>query len=262
MLVRRQMGQTGQTASVDDDYLWLLKRVLTNMIYGDDHLSHLGMGIRPFDSETRRVGGDWPLAAHTMVGLERLSQLQYCVETVLDDGVPGDFIETGVWRGGASILVRAILKHRGVADRTVWLADSFAGLPPPDVARYPADAGLDLSRVAHLKVSQADVRENFLRYGLLDDQVQFLEGWFRDTLVSAPIEHLAVLRLDGDLYESTIVALEALYPRLSVGGFVIVDDLALPTCRQAVDDFRAAAGITDELVMVDWTGGHWRKSVA
>ena len=256
------MVQTGQAASVDDDYLWLLKRVLTNMVYGDSHNeTRSGKGIEPFDPERRRVGSDWPMVAHTMVGLERLDQLQQCVETVLDDGVPGDFIETGVWRGGASILVRAILKHRGVTDRIVWLANSFEGLPPPD-PRYPADRGLDLSRIAHLKVSQADVRENFARYGLLDDQVQFIEGWFRDTLPTAPVERLAVLRLDGDLYESTIVALEALYSRLSVGGFVIVDDLALPSCLKAVNDFRAANGITDEVVMVDWTGGHWRKSAA
>ena len=86
------------------------------------------------------------------------------------------------------------------------------------------------------------VKENFQRYGLLDEQVRFVKGWFRDTLPHVPIERLAVLRLDGDLYESTIQALDGLYHKLSPGGFVIVDDYGnVPACRQAVNDFRAHA---------------------
>ena len=135
----------------------------------------------------------------------------------LTDGVPGDLIETGVWRGGATILMRAILKARGVTDRVVWVADSFAGLPAPNAARYPLDAGINLHRFPQLAVTLERVQDNFRRYGLLDDQVRFLKGWFRDTLPAAPIERLAVLRLDGDLYESTIQALESLYDKLSAG---------------------------------------------
>lgn len=105
-----------------------------------------------------------------------------------------------------------------------------------------------------------EVRESFRRYDLLDDRVAFLPGWFRDTLPGAPIEHLAVLRVDADMYGSTMGALEALYPRLSPGGFAIVDDYgAVAACRAAVDDFRARAGIAEELVEIDWTGVYWRR---
>ncbi|MEK6632595.1 MAG: TylF/MycF/NovP-related O-methyltransferase, partial [Nitrospirota bacterium] len=85
---------------------------------------------------------------------------------------------------------------------------------------------------------------------------------FRDTLPTAPIERLAVLRLDGDLYESTMEALVALYPKVSAGGFVIVDDYGLPTCRAAIEDFRLAQGITDPIQLIDWTGAFWQRSVA
>ncbi len=213
------------------------------------------------DPALRADGNDWPPTAETMVGRLRLEQVRSCVESVLADDVPGDLIETGVWRGGVTILMRGILAAWGDAERSVWVADSFEGLPVPDVASYPADAGHDLSHVDTLAVSADQVRAAFERYDLLDERVHFIEGWFRDTLPSAPVEKLAVLRLDGDLYESTIDALSALYPKLSIGGYVIVDDYgAWEPCRRAVDDYRAAHGITDEITAVDWTGVHWRRS--
>ena len=183
------------------------------------------------------------------------------VETVLRDGDPGDFIETGVWRGGSVILMRAILKAHGVTDRKVWVADSFSGLPKPDAARYPADAGDRHWTYGELAVSLQQVRANFGRYGLLDDQVQFLSGWFKDTLPAAPIAKLAVARLDGDMYESTMDAIEALYPKLSPGGFLIVDDYgAVPACKQATEDYRNRNGIREPIVTIDWTGVYWRKA--
>ena len=170
------------------------------------------------------------------------TQIESCVADVIADDVPGDFIETGVWRGGASIFMRALLDVHGDTERLVWLADSFAGLPKPDAERYPADRGDRLwQQSANLAIGLEQVRANFARHGLLDERVRFLQGWFRDTLPGAPIERLAILRLDGDLYESTMVALDALYDRLSVGGYVIVDDYALPTCTQAITDFRRRA---------------------
>jgi O-methyltransferase len=216
---------------------------------------------RELDASARAEGRGHPPDAETMIGLRRLDNLHACIRAVLGDGVPGDLMETGVWRGGATIFMRGALAAYGDAGRRVWVADSFAGLPRGD-ARYPADADARFWRNPHLAVSLDDVRENFRRYGLLDDRVRFLEGWFRDTLPGAPVEQLAVLRLDADMYESTIVALEALYPRLEPGGFLIVDDYgALPAgAGQATDDFRAQAGIDDELVAIDWTGVFWRRS--
>jgi O-methyltransferase len=211
---------------------------------------------------TRRLLGDyWPVRAHTMIGEKRLDNLQFCVETAIKDGIPGDLIETGVWRGGACIFMRAILKAYGDTTRTVWVADSFAGLPPPNETIYRADAG-DIHHTygSFLAVSRAEVEENFRRYNLLDGQVRFLEGWFKDTLPRAPIHRLAVLRLDGDMYASTIQALEALYDKLSNSGFVIVDDYHLEPCKQAITDFRLAKHIDDAITDIDGKGIFWRKT--
>ncbi|TDD37560.1 macrocin O-methyltransferase [Actinomadura sp. KC06] len=252
-------------------YLDLVKRTVANTIYQDadiwfgDSWEEVRSGIRKqrgFDTDLRAAGADLPSVAHTMIGLRRLDNVQMCVERVIADGVPGDLIETGVWRGGASIFMRAVLAAHGVRDRVVWVADSFEGLPEPDGRRYPADRGAPLHVLNDLLgVDLATVEENFRRYGLLDDQVAFLKGWFRDTLPGAPIERLAVLRMDGDLYESTHDALVHLYPKLQVGGFVIVDDyFDLAPCRLAVRDYRAAHGIDDPIERIDQAGGYWRRS--
>lgn len=240
-------------------YLDLLKRCLTNWVYADAEAALLR--VPGSDPRLRLDGRDWPAAAHTMIGLRRLDNVQLAVETVLREGVPGDLLEAGVWRGGAAILMRGVLQAYGDAWRLVWAADSFQGLPPPDAAKYPADAGLDLHRFPQLAVPLERVKENFARYGLLDERVRFLKGWFRDTLPVAPVGRLALLRVDGDLYESTTDALTALYPKVSAGGFVIVDDYGdIPACRQAVDDYRRAHGVSDPIVPVDWTGVFWRKT--
>ena len=213
-----------------------------------------------FDPErTRAEGRDWPLYAQTMVGLERMRNVRHCVETALAEGVPGDLIEAGVWRGGVAILMRGILKAHGVEDRLVWVADSFQGIPPPDPDRYPADRGERSHEHEWLAVPVEEVRENFRRYGLLDDRVRFVEGWFRDTLPALGDRRWSVVRVDGDLYESTMDALVNLYDGLSPGGFLIVDDFALPACREAVEDFRRDRGINHPIEHIDWTGVFWRK---
>ncbi|HEX9396087.1 MAG TPA: TylF/MycF family methyltransferase [Burkholderiales bacterium] len=244
--------------STKDLYLDLLKLCLTNLVYGDLNMLH--GKIAAYDPDLRVEGRDWPSCAHTMVGLKRLENLQFCVEDVIAKDVPGDLIETGVWRGGSVILMRAILKAHGVTDRRVWAADSFEGLPAPDAAKYPLDAKLEFNRFKELAVSLEDVQDNFRIYSLLDEQVLFLKGWFRDTLPTAPIERLAVLRLDGDLYESTIDALESLYSKLQPGGYCIIDDYNdISACRQAVTDYRERHGITEEIVKVDWTAVYWQR---
>src|ERR1043166_4983889 len=272
-------------------YLDLMKRCLLNMIYPQsEELASLATdaGVRgklartvlgspsshkvwpsqrdaqgnllTLITQNRMEGRIWPRVAHTMIGLKRLDNLEFCIEKVITNGVPGDLIETGVWRGGATIFMRAVLKAYGVTDRCVWVADSFEGLPPPDPGKYPHDEGDTLHEARELVVSLDDVKANFDRYGLLDDQVRFLKGWFRDTLPATPIESLAVLRLDGDMYESTMDTLVNLYPRLSEGGYVIVDDYgAIPACRQAVHDYRSANSITEEIREIDWTGVFWQK---
>jgi O-methyltransferase len=195
-----------------------------------------------------------------MIGLRRLDNLQQCITDVLDHEVPGDIIETGVWRGGAMIFARGVLKAFGDTQRTVWCADSFEGLPRPNADAYPADRD-DLHHIDQmLAVSLEQVRSNFQRYGLLDAQVRFLKGWFRDTLPTAPIESIAVLRLDGDMYESTIDALGALYSKLSVGGYVIIDDYGWPACKQAVEDYRRDNRINDRVIEIDASGAYWQRT--
>lgn len=250
------------TAPVSELYLDLLARSLTRYGFEDETIDPPTRERSALDLERRLEGSDWPVHAETMVGVARLRNLQELLELVIREAVPGDVIETGVWRGGASIFMRGVLAAYGDTMRTVWLADSFQGLPPPDAGRYPADDGDVLHSIDFLAVGLDAVKANFERYGLLDDQVRFLPGWFRDTLPSAPVEQLALMRLDGDMYESTIVALESLYSKLSPGGFVVIDDYgAIAACRQAVDDFRLANEIAAPLQQVDWTGVWWRRDV-
>ncbi len=217
--------------------------------------------VTPVTDEKREHGLIWPGYADTMIGMLRLNNIQECVETALKDGIPGDFIETGVWRGGACIFMRGILAAHQEKTRRVFVADSFAGLPPPDPA-YPADKGDQHHVHEFLAISLEQVQKNFARYGLLDDRVVFLKGWFSETLPKLTDEKFAVIRLDGDMYSSTIDALNHLYDRLSPGGFCIIDDYALKGCKQAVDDFRASRQITEEMHRIDWSGHYWRKRLA
>ena len=241
-------------------FLDLMKRCLTNIIYGDPGYTP-GKNASDFQIVRRFEGLDWPVIAHTMIGLKRLQNIQACVEDVLARNIEGDLIETGVWRGGATIFMRAILKAWEVEDRTVWVADSFEGLPPPNATQYPEDANSRFHTFEQLAVTIEEVRRNFQLYNLLDDQVKFLKGWFKDTLPAAPFEKLAVMRLDGDMYESTMDALVNLYPKLSIGGYAIIDDYNdIPACRKAVDDYRAANKITDPMDGIDWSGVFWMKS--
>lgn len=239
-------------------YLDLMEKTLLGQIYEDAPQDPwTGGQYRP---DNRDTGRDWPSVAHTMIGRLRLQNLRRLCESVIQESIPGDFIETGIWRGGACILMRAVLKAYGCTDRVVWCADSFQGLPEPD-AIYQADEGDQHHTYPQLAISEEQVRAYFEKYDLLDEQVRFLKGWFKDTLPNAPIERLAVLRLDGDMYASTIQAFDALYDKLSPGGYLIVDDYgAVPACKQATAEFRAAHGIQDEIIPIDWTGVYWKKS--
>ncbi len=269
-------------ATPADRYLELLRRCLTRYDLGDDLLPIVHSTPRrrrawqslekllrlrrlvvlrasPPGFDARASGADWPLHAETMVGLQRLENLQACIDQVIRDGIDGDLVETGVWRGGTAILMRAVLAARGDPHRTVWVADSFQGLPEPK-AEHPADVRDRHWTHSYLAVSLAQVRSNFARYGLLDDQVQFLPGWFSETLATAPIQRLAVLRVDGDMYGSTMDVLSSLYAKVVPGGYVIIDDYgAILGCRKAVNEFRAMRSITEPIIKIDWTGVFWRR---
>jgi len=265
----RSRGQTTSKRRKDSEerlrdlYLDLLKRSLTGYLGADGELrANPKFTKRP--SAAFRDGwpsDGWPSYVHTMVGYRRMDNLRWCIERAVEDRVPGDLIECGVWRGGASIFARAILKARGKTDRTVWVADSFEGLPPPDPERYPADEGATWHEHEALAVSLEEVKANFDAYGLLDDRVRFLRGFFHDTLPGAPIGGLAVIRLDGDMYESTMDGLSNLYPKLSPGGFLIVDDYgSVDACKEAVHDYRREHAVTEPIERIDYAGVFWRRS--
>lgn len=244
-------------------YLDLLKRTLTNTLFLDEPDPEQS----PAQFWTGFIGHYIQGPAISMLPLARFNQLQDCIGHVLQDSVPGDLIETGVWRGGATIFMRAMLKAYGAEGRDVWVADSFEGLPDPDPVKFPVEAkahnGPVMTNVMnHLAVGEDEVRRNFAAFGMLDDRVRFLKGWFKDTLPTAPIDRLAVMRLDGDYYESTWDSLTSLYDKLSVGGYAIIDDYGEETwtyCRKAVDDFRSERGITEPLVRVDPSCYYWRR---
>ena len=245
-------------------YLDLLKRCLTNTLFKpepdiNDDAPRFTMAFTAHYVDSGAI---------SMLPLARLHNIQMCIEGVLRDGVHGDLIEAGVWRGGAAIFMRAVLEAHGITDRRVWVADSFEGLPEPDPERYPLEAKAQSGPVIqrlyrNFAAGLDEVKKNFAAYGLLDGQVEFLKGWFKDTLPAAPIGKLALIRLDGDLYESTRDCLRHLYDRLSVGGYVIIDDYGEDTwtyCRKAVDEFRLERGIVDPMIQVDSKCSYWQRT--
>jgi O-methyltransferase len=246
-------------------YLDLLRLALCDLVAPETETvaTHArGPVSRPLADEElsmRVEGREWPLRGLTMIGYDRLGDLQACIEAVVAERVPGDVIEAGVWRGGASMFARATLDSLGEADRTVWLADSFRGLPAPDETGFPEDRGTGFHHDTYLSVPQQVVRAGFERLGL-DHDLEFVEGFFSDTLPALAGQPWSVIRLDGDMYESTWVTLESLYPSLSRGGFVIVDDYgAVPACQAAIDDYRAKHRITARLERIDWTCVRWQR---
>ena len=199
--------------------------------------------------------------ADALTAMSGVENLQRCVETVINEKIPGDLMECGVWRGGLCVFMAGLLKAHE-EDRRVWVADSFEGLPTPDPMVSLQDAVLhELLGANSLSVSLEEVQDIFRRYDLLDSRVRFLQGWFDQTIPSAPVEALAVLRVDADYYESTRTCLAHLYPKLAVGGFLILDDYGLPLGeRQAVDEYRQKYGITDPLQQVNHHEFFWRKT--
>lgn len=263
-------------------YLDLLKRCLLNAVYG-----HAEVDMRPpfrqlasiwnvgawlfrrcglvlarlgsFDAHVRAEGLDWPPFAHTMVDLKRLDNVQWCVEQVLQTDDARERVRSPDNAFGIAISLQNSPHRNG---RSSAPDAGFHKVPRdrPNPEKYPADGGDDHHAYPDLAVSLVEVQRNFALYGLLDDRVRFLEGWFADTLPNAPVERIAVLRLDGDMYESTINALAFLYPKLSIGGYCIIDDYgAVPGCRCAVEDYRREHGIVEAMRPIDWTGVFWKR---
>lgn len=205
--------------------------------------------------ESGHAGANRPEGAMSMLGMRQFKNMRDCVIDVVSNGVAGDFLEAGVWRGGMTIYMRALLRALGVSDRKVYVADSFAGLPPASKEDESAEWFVE----GEMAVSLEEVKANFTRLGLLDDLVQFVKGYFINSL-PGPVGQLAILRADADLYESTLQILKPLYPKLSPGGWFICDDYVnIPGVRQAVDEYRTANGITAPIQKIDTHAICWQK---
>lgn len=204
---------------------------------------------------------------------ERLMVVDSLYRQVREQNIPGDLMECGVWRGGITVYMRALLKAFGDDSRNVWVSDSFNGVPnaarqesnnyevPDDIARMDksqwggsvTEPDLDGKVVQKniLTVEQTMVTDNFVRFGLFDDKVKMLPGWFNESLPEAPqkgLKQLAILRVDGDLYTSTMDVLQNMYQFVSPGGFVIFDDYPLPQSRRAIEDFFKANDLSWDLI--------------
>jgi hypothetical protein len=284
----REAGSRHLDGHRSGEYLDLLKRCILNEIYLDDelrivYLRSCLLGDDVFDpkvlhdirgqrrqdyedlSKTRQIGKFFRKIKnsgfnHSMIGRMRMDSLHACLDLVRGEGIQGHLVECGVWRGGSCIFMAGYLRAHGMAGKNVYVVDSFDGLPKPSL---PQDATLDLSneKYPELAVSLETVKENFSVYGLLENNIVFLKGWFKDSLPTAPLEQIALLRMDGDLYESTMDILVNLYDKVVPDGVVIVDDFnAIPACRQAVLDFLAGRNIpVPEMHVIDWTGVWFRK---
>lgn len=196
----------------------------------------------------------------SMLNGHKLDTLRYCTENCLKQGVAGDIIETGVWKGGATIYFAGILKAHGDTSKKVFVADSFEGLPPPDEEKWPRDRGDQHHVREDLAISLEQVRANFERFDLLSENVIFIKGFFEDSLRTANIDKLSILRLDGDMYGSTMTVLRQLYHKLEIGGYLILDDWLLTGAREALLDFRKEVGIQEDLYQ-DFSGVFWKKTM-
>jgi len=242
-------------------YINLLKKCLLDDIYANQKQLFQDGQVDTESQVTRDAvvnGLYWPDRAHSMIGYKRMDNLQMCVETCLKENITGDFIETGVWRGGACIFMKGILEAYQDITRKVYVADSFEGLPPPD-PKYQVDQDDIHHSLKFLCVDEDTVRDNFQRYDLLDNRVVFIKGFFEHSLDQVDTQSLAILRLDGDMYSSTIQVLEQLYDKVSPGGFIIIDDWCLIGARTATENFREQRGITTPITIIDDCGAYWRK---
>lgn len=218
---------------------------------------------------TLRVAGADPFRArlfmtvrpYTMVSGARLRNIHDVATDIERRGIRGAFAECGVWRGGCAAVMAAVSRRAG-SHRPVWLFDSFEGLPEPSeadgraAAEYAGEqAGGQLRSIGRTVATADDVREIMGKLKIDPTTLIIREGWFQSTIPQSvsTIGPIALLRLDGDWYESTLVCLQGLYDLVVSGGVVVIDDYDYwEGCRRAVDDFFAARG--EQVVLRPITG--------
>ena len=215
--------------------------------------------VVPFDA-TRRAGGtDWTYFGMTMTGSARLHLLLSLLRKVFESDVAGVFVETGVWRGGSSILAQGAVMAYNQSHRHIVVCDSFRGLPPGKNKHHVGDVGWDMT--SYLEVSDLEVASNFQKFNLLAPNVIFAKGFFNYSMpiLRSQIQNISILRLDGDMYKSTVDVLYHLYDKVSIGGYVIVDDWFGFPAKQACEDFFQAHNFRPVVIPVDSSSVFWQK---
>eukprot|EP00577_Skeletonema_sp_RCC1716_P021169 CAMPEP_0113395114 /NCGR_PEP_ID=MMETSP0013_2-20120614/12967_1 /TAXON_ID=2843 ORGANISM="Skeletonema costatum, Strain 1716" /NCGR_SAMPLE_ID=MMETSP0013_2 /ASSEMBLY_ACC=CAM_ASM_000158 /LENGTH=366 /DNA_ID=CAMNT_0000279195 /DNA_START=2597 /DNA_END=3697 /DNA_ORIENTATION=+ /assembly_acc=CAM_ASM_000158 len=248
-------------------YIDMIKTFVSGRVFRNAELSvvpRLGPNMLPtirFNEAKRDGGRDWTFAGDTMTGQKRLDNVHALLKDVIENKVIGDYIETGVWRGGSSVLAKAVLEVLDPnSNRVSYVCDSFMGLPPGEKKLSKKDAGWD--NTPYLEVASDIVANNFIKYGLLDSNVIFAKGFFNETMppLAEKIKSLSIMRLDGDMYESTVDVLYHLYDKLSIGGYVIMDDWFGFPSKTACEDFFAVHGIEPEIIPIDDISAYWKKA--
>lgn len=178
----------------------------------------------------------------TGTGPVRVDALITAVKHVVEENIPGDFVECGVWKGGSIMAMALTLIELG-AERDIWLYDTFAGMPPPQ--------GIDGKKAARRWAETREdnnwclcpieeVKENVYSTGYPRGRFRFVKGMVEDIIPMTAPEKIALLRLDTDWYSSTLHELIHLYPRLSLGGVLLIDDYGhYRGARKATDRFIA-----------------------
>lgn len=221
----------------------------------------------PFAFEKQRLF--WQVLPYTMSSYERLNNAYELASAIENDGVEGAFVECGVFKGGCAA-VMGYVARRGGTDRRTWLFDSFEGLPEPtaedgqQAVDYSRSRSTGRLETVDRCVGPMDVVKEVLFDKLRLDQRRIVirKGWFQDTLPGArgEIGPIAILRLDGDWYESTKTCLDNLYDNVVPGGYVILDDYyCWEGCKKALDEFVAARGLAVEVTRIDKAGAYFRK---
>ena len=207
----------------------------------------------------RLEGLDWPTDALTMIGLKRLNNLHQMLDYVRENNIDGDLIETGVWKGGATIFMKLYCDIYNL-NKKIFVCDSFEGLPKPS-GKFIQDNGDIHHSFKELSISLEEVRSNFKKMNCLDDNVIFIKGFFGETLPNNDkIKKLAILRMDGDMYESTYDVFHSCYDKLVSNGVCIIDDYCLNGAKLCVHDFRKEKGIEDPIITIDKCGVYWIKN--
>lgn len=246
-------------------YLSLMKSVVSGLVYGAFEKSvnlfpNKQYKVVEANSTKRIAGEEFPYLGETMIGMKRLDSLQDLLISVLSANIAGDVMETGIWRGGTSIFMSAVLQaYHQQQSRRIFACDSFRGLPPGNASLHPGDLHWD--DLSYFSVDSVTVAKNFYRYQLLNEHVIFAKGFFNVTMPAlVPIVNkLALLRLDGDIYESTADVLYHMYDKLSLGGILILDDWFDFPAQQACLDFFKVHKINPKIIPIDKFSVYWVK---